>query len=263
MGGYATAVPGTTRGLVCGVLIKATLRKVCKRSKRLDLHMHVLLVEDDDLVASGLVAGLELHKCTVDRVGTGAEATAALAQFACDVVILDLGLPDADGMSLLSEWRRQGVSVPVLILTARDALEERVRGLQGGADDYVLKPFELDELVARLHALVRRAAGRAVTEVRHGSLRINPATGEVFLGRKPVSLSRRELALLEKLINARGAVLTEEQLKDSLYGMESAIESNALNVHIHHLRRKLYRDIVITERGLGYRLGPPPEGGPA
>lgn len=220
--------------------------------------MYVLLVEDDDLVASGIEAGLELHHCIVDRVRTAREAQAALEQFDCDVVILDLGLPDGDGMTLLSAWRQQGVTTPVLVLTARDALEDRVRGLEAGADDYVLKPFELDELAARLNALVRRAAGRAVSEVRHGGLRVLSASGKVFLDEKPVSLSRRELALLEKLINARGTVLSEEQLKDGLYGMDGCIESNALNVHIYHLRRKLYRDVVITERGLGYRLGPPP-----
>lgn len=220
--------------------------------------MHVLLIEDDDLVASGLEAGLELHHCTVDRVRSAGEARAAMQQFGCDVVILDLGLPDGDGMKLLSTWRQQGVTTPVLILTARDALQDRVQGLEAGADDYVLKPFELDELAARLNALVRRAAGRAVSEVCHGALKVQPASGKVLLWGEPVTLSRRELALLEKLINARGAVLSEDQLKDGLYGMDTSVESNALNVHIYHLRRKLYRDVVITERGLGYRLGPPP-----
>lgn len=244
---------------VCGGWIKSALTPDIRRSKRRGIDiLHVLLVEDDDLVASGLEAGLELHHCTMDRVRTAREARAALAQFECDVVILDLGLPDGDGMGLLSAWRRQGVTIPILILTARDAVEDRVHGLEAGADDYVLKPFDLDELAARLHALVRRAAGRAVPEVRHGELQVYPDSGKVLLGGVSVSLSRRELALLGKLINARGAVLSEEQLKDGLYGMDTSVESNALNVHIHHLRRKLYRDVVITERGLGYRLGPPP-----
>ncbi len=219
--------------------------------------MHVLLVEDDDLVASGLEAGLELHHCVVDRVRTGREARVALQNFASDVVILDLGLPDGDGLKVLSDWRQQGTDVPVLILTARDAVQSRVAGLEAGADDYVLKPFELDELLARLHALVRRAAGRAAPEICHGDVRMRPSTGEVFRAGAPVSLSRRELALLEKLLNARGAVLSEEQLKDSLYGMEAGVESNALNVHIYHLRRKLGKNLVVTERGLGYRLGKP------
>jgi len=220
--------------------------------------MHVLVIEDDDLVASGLEAGLALHHCTVDRVRTAREARAVMDQFGCDVVVLDLGLPDGDGLALLSEWRRQDVAAPVLILTARDAVEDRVKGLEAGADDYVLKPFDLDELTARLHALVRRAAGRTVSEVKHGELIVQPSSGKVMLYGKPVHLSRRELALLEKLMNARGAVLSEEQLKDGLYGMDASVESNAMNVHIHHLRRKLYRSVVITERGLGYRLGPPP-----
>lgn len=217
--------------------------------------MHVLLVEDDDLVASGLEAGLELHHCVVDRVRTGREAMAALAQLACDVVILDLGLPDGDGLSVLSQVRQRGDDIPVLILTARDDVEDRVKGLEAGADDYVLKPFELDELAARLHALVRRAAGRSVAEICHGDLRMRPSTGEVFQAGRPIVLSRRELALLEKLLNARGTVLSEGQLKDSLYGMDTDVESNALNVHIYHLRRKLGKNLILTERGLGYRLG--------
>ncbi|WP_376692137.1 response regulator [Wenzhouxiangella sp. EGI_FJ10409] len=220
--------------------------------------MHVLVIEDDDLVASGLEAGLALYHCTVDRVRTAREARAAMDQFGCDVVVLDLGLPDGDGLALLSEWRQRDVAAPVLILTARDAVEDRVKGLEAGADDYVLKPFDLDELTARLHALVRRAAGRTVSEVKHGELIVQPRSGKVMLYGKPVHLSRRELALLERLMNARGAVLSEEQLKDGLYGMDASVESNAMNVHIHHLRRKLYRHVVITERGLGYRLGPPP-----
>ncbi len=219
--------------------------------------MHVLLVEDDDLVASGLIAGLELHHCVVDRVGTSRQAQAALDQFECDVVILDLGLPDGNGLQVLSHWRQQGHDLPVLILTARDAVHERVTGLECGADDYVLKPFELDELVARLHALVRRAAGRSLPEISHGALRVRPSTGEVWLHRNAVSLSRREFALLEKLLNAQGRVLTEDQLKDSLYGMDAGVESNALNVHIYHLRRKLGKELIITERGVGYRLGSP------
>lgn len=219
--------------------------------------MHVLLVEDDDLVASGLEAGLELHHCIVDRVRSRREAVAALEQLASDVVVLDLGLPDGDGLELLSLWRRQGMDIPVLILTARDAVQDRVSGLEAGADDYVLKPFELDELAARLHALVRRAAGRSAPEIRHGDIQVRPSTGEVYRAGEPVTLSRRELALLEKLLNARGAVMSEEQLKDSLYGMDAEVASNALNVHIYHLRRKLGKSLILTERGLGYRLGDP------
>lgn len=219
--------------------------------------MHVLIVEDDELVASGLKAGLELHHCVTDHVRTGREAQHALEQFNPDVVVLDLGLPDIDGLDVLVQWRARGVHTPVLILTARDAVQRRIDGLEAGADDYVLKPFDLDELAARLHALVRRSAGRAVAEICHGDLTLRPSTGEVILAGEPVSLSRRELALLEKLLNSRGAVLSEERLKDGLYGMDADVESNALNVHIYHLRRKLGKHLIITERGVGYRLGPP------
>lgn len=219
--------------------------------------MQVLLIEDDELVASGLVAGLELHGFVVDRVSNGRQARHATSLFSPDAIILDLGLPDVDGLAMLRQWRSEGLNAPVLILTARDALNDRVAGLEAGGDDYVLKPFELDELAARLHALVRRAAGRSASEIVHGDLVVRPSRGEVFLGEHPVMLSRRELALLEKFLNARGVVLTEEQLKDSLYGMHGDIESNALNVHIYHLRKKLGRGLIETVRGLGFRLGPP------
>lgn len=219
--------------------------------------MHVLLVEDDELVASGLVAGLELHGFVVDWVSRGRQADQALGLFTADAVILDLGLPDVDGVTMLRKWRDEGNDVPILILTARDALDERIVGLEAGGDDYVLKPFELDELAARLHVLVRRAAGRSVSEIVHGDLVVRPSRGEVLLNGHAVTLSRRELTLLEKFLNARGAVLTEEQLKDGLYGMAADVESNALNVHIYHLRRKLGRELIETVRGVGFRLGPP------
>ncbi|WP_339805568.1 response regulator transcription factor [uncultured Marinobacter sp.] len=219
--------------------------------------MHVLIVEDDELVASGIKAGLELHHCVVDHVRTGREAQQAQEQFNPDVVVLDLGLPDVEGLEVLARWRAAGVRTPVLILTARDAVQRRIEGLEAGADDYVLKPFDLDELAARLRALVRRSAGRVVAEICHGDLTVRPSTGEVLLGEEPVSLSRRELALLEKLLNSRGAVLSEERLKDGLYGMDTEVESNALNVHIYHLRQKLGKQLIITERGVGFRLGPP------
>ena len=217
--------------------------------------LHVLLIEDDPLVASGIVAGLRLLGLTVDPVDTAAKARAALAASHFDVCVLDLGLPDEDGMTLLARWRAQGRSIPVLVLTARDALEHRVRGLQAGADDYLLKPFELEELVARLHALVRRAGGRSSDLVEHGVLSFSASTGEVRLHGVPVDLSRRELALLRALLLHPGRILSLEQLQASLYGFETDVESNAVNVHIHHLRRKLGAAIVETVRGLGYRLG--------
>ena len=217
--------------------------------------MHVLLIEDDRLVASGIVAGLRLLGLTVDPVDTAAKALAALAASHFDVCVLDLGLPDEDGMSLLVRWRAQGRSIPVLVLTARDALEHRVEGLRAGADDYLLKPFELEELVARLHALVRRAGSRSSDLVEHGNLSFSASAGEVRLRGMLVDLSRRELALLRALLQNPGRILSLDQLQASLYGFETDVESNAVNVHIHHLRRKLGSAIVETVRGLGYRFG--------
>lgn len=217
--------------------------------------MHILLIEDDPLVASGIVAGLGLHGFTVDHMDTAAMAEGALAAAQFDACVLDLGLPDEDGMSLLVRWRQRGVEMPVLVLTARDAVAHRVKGLQAGADDYLLKPFDLDELVARLHALLRRSAGRSADRIEHGPLTFEPATGEVWMRGQPVELARREKALLRTLLQHPGRILSADQLRDSLYGFAQEVESNALNVHIHHLRRKLGADIVQTVRGLGYRLG--------
>ncbi|WP_299236790.1 response regulator transcription factor [uncultured Halomonas sp.] len=219
--------------------------------------MHVLLIEDDALVASGIRAGLAVYDYVVDHVTTITEARRALASVASDVVILDRGLPDGDGLNLLMEWRDGGVSTPVLVLTARDAVSDRVEGLQGGADDYLVKPFDLDELVARLQALLRRAAGRSHPLIEHGALCLDPVAREVTLDGRPVTLSRRELVLLEAFLHAPRSVLSADQLKDSLYGLSEEVESNALNVHIHHLRRKLGSELIETVRGLGYRLGPP------
>ncbi|MGY2290039.1 response regulator [Pseudomonas sp. SDO528_S397] len=222
--------------------------------------MHVLVCEDDELIASGIVAGLGAQGLTVERVGTAAAARAMLKVAEFDVMVLDLGLPDEDGLKLLQHLRSQGLEIPVLILTARDSVTNRVDGLQAGADDYLLKPFDLRELAARLHTLLRRVAGRSVNLIEHGRLTYNPSSRETLLGGQPVDLSRREQALLQALLQNRGRVLSSEQLKDSVYGLSDELESNALNVHIHHLRRKLGNGIVETVRGLGYRLGPADDG---
>ncbi|KIL04522.1 response regulator transcription factor [Stutzerimonas balearica] len=218
--------------------------------------MHVLLAEDDELIASGIIAGLGAQGLTVDHVASAAAAEALLRAAAFDVLVLDLGLPDEDGIELLRRLRQHGLDLPVLVLTARDAVSDRVTGLHAGADDYLLKPFDLRELAARLHTLVRRSAGRAVTQIEHGRLRYDPGSCEARLDGRPVDLSRREQALLQALLNSRGRVLSADQLKDAVYGLADDVESNALNVHIHHLRRKLGSGIVETVRGLGYRLGP-------
>ncbi|GFM73349.1 DNA-binding response regulator [Pseudomonas cichorii] len=217
--------------------------------------MHVLLCEDDELIASGIVAGLNAQGLNVDHVASASAAYAMLDVAQFDVMILDLGLPDEDGISLLRRLRLLGQTIPVLILTARDDVDDRVKGLQAGADDYLLKPFDLRELYARLHTLVRRVAGRAVNLIEHGALTHDPSTRETWLAGEAIDLSRREQALLLALLNNRGRVLSIEQLKDSVYGFADEVESNALNVHIFHLRRKLGNGIVETVRGSGYRLG--------
>ncbi|MGB7756872.1 MAG: response regulator [Salinisphaera sp.] len=217
--------------------------------------MHVLLVEDDDLVASGIRSALEIEGFAVDGVATAAAADAALASLTTDLVILDIGLPDRDGLPLLREWRAAGRREPVLLLTARDAVADRVAGLSAGGDDYLLKPFDLDELLARVRALLRRAAGFAAPVLEHGELRFETASRAVTRAGRSIALTRRETALLECLLYAGNRVVSIEQLKDSLYGFEADIEGNALSVHIHNLRRKLGADVVETVRGVGYRLG--------
>lgn len=217
--------------------------------------MRILVVEDDELIARGLVAGLRTYGFTVDHVSTAAQAELSCAHADCDALVLDLGLPDEDGIALLGRLRKNGNDMPVLLLTARDAVEDRIGGLQAGADDYLVKPFDLGELAARLHALIRRSGGRSTNLVEAGPLRFDASSGEAWIEGKPVELSRREAVLLASLIQARGRCLSSEQLKDRLYGMEQDVESNALNVHIHHLRRKLGGTVVETVRGLGYRFG--------
>lgn len=217
--------------------------------------MRILVVEDDELIARGIVSGLRAHGMTADRVGSVAHAELALQATHCDAMVLDLGLPDEDGMQLLARMRLRGDPLPVLLLTARDAVDDRIAGLQGGADDYLVKPFDLGELVARLHALTRRVAGRSVNLVEAGALVLDPPSGQAWLDGELVDLSRREMALLDSLIHAGGRCLSGEQLKDSVYGFEQEVASNAINVHIHNLRRKLGPDVVETVRGFGYRFG--------
>lgn len=220
--------------------------------------MHLLLVEDDALLGDGVQAGLGAHGFTVAWVEHAAAATAALISVHFDAVVLDLGLPDEDGLTLLRRWRRQGRTEPVLLLTARDGVDHRVRGLNAGADDYLVKPFDLDELVARLHALLRRAEGRASPLIEYGALCFDPARQELWRDGKLVPLPRRERALLLALLQSRGRVLTVDELADRVYGWTGGVESNALAVHIHSLRRKLGESVIDTVRGEGYRLGSPP-----
>ena len=217
--------------------------------------MRVLVVEDDELVASGLVAGLDAHGIRADRVRDAAGAEAACAGGHYDALVLDLGLPDRDGMDLLADLRAHDQALPVVILTARDAVEHRLAGLHGGADDYLVKPFDLRELAARLHAVVRRMRGRAVQAIEAGPLRLEPESGQAWLHGRPVALSRREIDLLVHLADARGRWLAPDVLRERLYGLDIDVGANVLNVHIHNIRRKLGADAIETGRGLGFRLG--------
>lgn len=217
--------------------------------------MHILIVEDNTLVASGIQTGLELHGFTSDTAASVAQATAHMARRDFDACVLDLGLPDGDGIDLLRHWRAQGRDVPVLILTARGTIEDKMAGFQTGTDDYLTKPFDLQELVMRLRALLRRAGGRAGDLMMLGDCQVNMATGEISREGKPVEIARREWALLSALVQARGRVLSPAQLHDSLYGLELDVGSNTVNVHVHHLRKKLGADVIDTVRGQGFRLG--------
>lgn len=219
--------------------------------------MHVLIVEDDELVGDGIKTGLEALGQTPDWVRSAAAADTAVEMVDFDVVVLDLGLPDEDGMALLQRWRRRSVDVPILILTARDAVPDRVAGLAAGADDYLTKPFDLSELAARLHSLHRRAGGRSTNLIRYGNLAFDPLTLEVTIDDTPVPLSRRELAVLQALLQQPDRILSLDQLQNAVYGWADGVESNAVAVHIYHLRRKLSDQLIETVRGLGYRLRKP------
>lgn len=217
--------------------------------------MRILLVEDDELIGRGIVAGLHKHGIAVHHVATTEEAEATHAEDTFHALVLDLGLPDRDGMELLASMRAVEPQLPVLILTARDAIEHRLKGLHEGADDYMVKPFDLRELAARLHALVRRTQGRAAQVISAGPLRLEPESGLAWFQGESVSLSRREVDLLAHLANADGRWVPPDLLNERLYGLGEEIGSNALNVHIHNIRRKLGAEAIETVRGLGYRLG--------
>jgi len=219
--------------------------------------MRLLLVEDDSMIGAAAQQGLRQEGYTVDWVRDGREAEHAVANGVYDLVLLDLGLPRRDGLSLLRGWRTRGEAVPVVIVTARDAVSERVAGLDAGADDYLVKPFDLDELSARVRAVARRRAGRADSRVRVGELELDTTAKRVRWKGRDVPLSAREYALLEALADRPGAYLTRAQLEERLYGWNDEIASNAVEVHIHALRRKLEPGLIRTVRGLGYTLARP------
>lgn len=214
--------------------------------------MRVLVVEDDALLGDAIQAGLRQHGFVADWVRDGAAADRAIEDGAFAAVVLDLGLPRRSGLEVLARLRARKDAVPVLILTARDTVEDRIGGLDAGADDYLVKPFDMGELAARLRALSRRAAGSPSPALRVGSLSLDPATREVRWRGEPCTLSRKEFALLHAFMRRPGAVLTRAQLEEALYGWGEEVESNAVEVHLHHLRRKLDPGVVQTLRGVGY-----------
>lgn len=218
--------------------------------------MRVLLVEDDPMVGRAIREGLIQENFVVDWLQDGEQARLALQvqDVSYAVLLLDLGLPRLSGLDLLAELRQQGNSMPVLILTARDAVSDRVIGLNSGADDYLVKPFDLDELVARIHALARRYAGRASVEIEYGGLRLNPVTHEAWQMGQVIDLSAREFALLYALLEQPGALLSRIQLEEHLYGWGQEVASNAMDVHLHNLRKKLVKDVIVNVRGAGFKV---------
>lgn len=227
--------------------------------------MRILVVEDNAGIAAGLQANLEQRRYAVDVCTTVADAWHALEMERFDAVLLDLGLPDGDGSEILRRLRgprRPGgdsqalpdPNTPVLILTARDQVRERIAGLDLGADDYLVKPFDIDELEARLRAMLRRAGGQAAPVIRHGELEVDPAARTVRRDGKLVEMSPREFSVLWVLLQARGRVLSRQQIEEHLYSWGTAVESNAVEVHIHHLRKKLGNASIVTMRGVGYFL---------
>lgn len=214
--------------------------------------MRVLVVEDDRMIAQGLETALKQEGYAVDRVADGRSASEALRTTRFDLVLLDLGLPHRDGLEVLKELRRRGDATPVLILTARDERRDRIEGLDAGADDYIVKPFDLDEVSARMRSVLRRAAGRGDSCIRHRGITLDPVARTVERDGVPVALSAHEFAVLEALLQRPGAVLSRAQLEDRLYGWNEQIESNAIEVYVHGLRRKLGADAIRTLRGVGY-----------
>ena len=214
--------------------------------------MHALLVEDDQMIAEGVLTALRQEGYAADWVRDGVSAGEALRAAHFDLVLLDLGLPRRDGLDILRELRGRNDATPVIIVTARDEVQQRIAGLNAGADDYLVKPFDLDELAARARSLLRRSAGRGAPAIEHGGVRLDPVTHSVWRDDQPVALSAKEFAVLEALLQRPGAVLSRQQLEDRIYGWDDEIGSNAVEVYIHALRRKLGAGYIRTLRGVGY-----------
>lgn len=216
--------------------------------------MNILLVEDDAMIGENIQIALDGEGIAVDWVRDGVAAEAALGMQQYDAMLLDLGLPRKDGIEVLRSLRARGNGVPVLVVTARDSVADRVLGLQDGADDYLVKPFDLEELIARLHALIRRASGRLEPVYRQGDVKINPVTRQAQVAERQVILSSREWAILDALIARPGAILSRSQLEQRLYGWSGDVESNAVEVYIHGLRKKLGQHFIVNVRGVGYMV---------
>ena len=216
--------------------------------------MRLLLVEDDEMIAETVLESMRREGYAIDWAQDGRAAELSLGNGVYDLVLLDLGLPRKDGFDLLRGYRRQGGEAPVIILTARDAVNDRIRGLDAGADDYLIKPFDLDELAARARALLRRRTGQKQPVYTHGELTLDPAAHEVTKGGVPLALVPREFALLQALIEEPARVFTRAELEDKLYGWGDEVGSNTIEVHVHSLRRKIGVEQIVTVRGVGYRL---------
>lgn len=220
--------------------------------------MRILLVEDHERIASFVKDGLESGGFTVDLVLTAGDGDAAVQTVKYDVIVLDLGLPDQDGLEVLKKWRDDGDETPVLVLTARDAVEDRVKGLNAGADDYMLKPFAMEELVARVRALLRRPGGVLGTVLEEGNIELDTTAREVRVAQKTISISRREMEVLEQLLRRKGRVVPKDVLEDKIYGFDEEVSSNSVEVHVSRLRKRLTSSgasvVVHTIRGVGYML---------
>lgn len=216
--------------------------------------MRLLLAEDDRMIGASIQKGLRQDGFTLDWVQDGRAAELALQEQVHDLLLLDLGLPRKEGLAVLTAMRRRGDVRPVMILTARDAIADRVAGLDAGADDYLVKPFALDELAARIRALLRRQAGRAEPVLSYGDIELRPATRETRVHGEPIALSPREFAILEALLTRPGAVLSRAQLEEKLYGWQDEVDSNAVEVHLHGLRRKIGSDVIRNVRGVGWMI---------